>query len=154
MSIEISVLSDIQLSTVTEWQGAIDAEEFPLQLTDAPLDQHGGSLTGLLCGNEISIEYRVEDFGRLKEFYKKVNFGRDWKCLLAIPWIRGIDGLTTAWMAATAYARATEGVVFDPQEGKVFNSSEALAIVQDIVRARPAADALLKSLGERRSTEH
>lgn len=153
MSIEISVLSDIQLSTVADWQRAIDAEEFPLRLTDAPLDQHGGSLTGLFCDSEIGIEYRVEDFGRLKDYYKKVNFGRDWKCLLTIPWIRGIDGLTASWMAATAYARATDGVVFDPQEGGVFNASEALAIVRDIVRARPEADAVLRGLDERRSTE-
>ena len=146
MSIEIFILSDTQLDSIAEWQRAIDAEEFPLRLADdIPLDTRGGSLVAYIDDSETRIEYRVEDFGRLKDLYKAVNFGRDWKCLLAIPWIHGFDGLTAAWMASTAYARATGGMVFDPQEGKVFNSSMALEIVRDIVRTRPEAETAVRN---------
>lgn len=89
----------------------------------------------------------------MKEFYEKVNFVRDWKCLLAIPWIHGFDGLTAAWMAATAYARATSGVVFDPQEGKVFDPAEALKVIEDMERTRPAAEAALRAFMQGRSTK-
>jgi hypothetical protein len=154
MSVEISVLSDTQLNSIAEWQRAIDAEEFPLRLTDdAPLDAHGGSLVAHLRESETRIEYRIEEFGRTKEFYEKVNFGRDWKCLLVIPWIHGFDGLTAAWMAATAYARATSGVIFDPQEGEVFNLEEALKVIQGMERTRPEAEAALRAFMRGRSAK-
>jgi hypothetical protein len=153
MSIEISVLSDARIGSVAEWQKAIDAEGFPLRLPDRDELGHGGSLTVELRNQVTNIEYRLEDFHRLKDFYKDVDFHRDWKHVLGIPWIKGFDGLTAAWMAATAYARATGGVVFDPQESKIFDPAEALEIVQDIDRTRPTAEATLRSLSQQRSAD-
>jgi hypothetical protein len=154
MSIEISILSDIRLSSITEWQRLIELEGFPLRLCDdGRLAEDGGSLTAQLRAKPISIEYRNEDFYPLKNLYKDVNFGSDWKYVLAIPWISGFDVLTAAWMAATAYARATGGVVFDPQEGKVFDPSEAFKIVQEIDRKRPEAEATLRGFIQRLSAK-
>jgi hypothetical protein len=50
-------------------------------------------------------------------------------------------GLECAWMAAAAYARATNGVVFDTEEARVFQPEEAVQLVRKIegnraVRAR------------------
>lgn len=147
MSIEISVLSDSRLGSIAEWQKAIDAEGFPLRLPQGDeLDEQGGSFVVELRGQATNIEYRFENFHRLKDFYRNVNFGHDWKHVVAIPWIHGFDGLTAAWMAATSYARATGGVVFDPQESKFFNPAEALEVVQDIDRTRPKVEATLRNL--------
>lgn len=40
--------------------------------------------------------------------------------------------MRAAWIAATAYARATGGVVFDEIDGKVRNPEEALEVVRDL----------------------
>jgi hypothetical protein len=154
MSIEISVLSDARLSSIAEWQKAIDAERFPLLLPRGDeLDGSGGSLIVELRDRATSIEYRFEDFQRLKDTHRNVDFGRDWKRVLAIPWIHGFDGLTAAWMVATAYARTTGGVVFDPQESKVFDPAEALKIIQDIYRTRPEGEAALMNLRQQGSAK-
>jgi len=154
MSIEILVLSDTQLNSAGEWQSAINVEGFPLHIVDnTPLDGRGGSLIAHLRENKTCIEYRFEDFDRLKDSYKEKNFGRDWKYLLAIPWIQGFDGVTAAWMAATAYARATDGVIFDPQEGKLFSPVEAFNIIQDLERTRPEAEKMLRNRVEQLSAK-
>ena len=146
MSMEICVLSDSRLTSIEQWQRAIDAEGFPLQLSDGDLlDRDGGCLTAQLRDKRTSIEYRIEGFRRLKDFYRDINFGYDWKYVVALPWIRGFDGLAAAWMAATAYARATQGVIFDPQEGKLFNSEQALKVIQDTEGTRPQAEAVLRN---------
>jgi hypothetical protein len=145
MSIEIFVLSDSRLSSIEEWQNAVDVEGFSLRLSNEPLETSGGSLTVQLNHESTSLEYRFEEFAELKEFYKKVNFGQDWKYLLTLPWIIGFDGLAAAWMAATAYARATSGVVFDPQEGKLFDPDRALEVARDIEKSRPEMEAWLRN---------
>ena len=153
MSIEIFVLSDTTISSIVEWQHAIGVADFPLRLTAGPLDLSGGSLTVQLHDKPATLEYRVEDFEALRNFYKNISFGRDWKCVLALPWITGFDGLTAAWMAATAYARATNGAVFDPQEGRVFSPAEATKVVHNIERIRPEAEAKLQTFAEKPSTK-
>lgn len=151
MSTEISVLSEAGLLSIEEWQRAIDAEGFPLKLSkDPPLDNSGGSLTVQLHDEVISIEYRIEAFTPLKEFRKDVDFGHDWKWVIAFPWITGFSGLTAAWMAAVAYARAVSGAVFDPQEAKVFNQAQARDVIQRIERNRPKAEAALRHISQRR----
>jgi len=152
MSIEISVLSNARLGSIAEWQKAIEGEGFPLRLHHSDgLDGQGGSLAAQLRDRSTNIEYRFEDFDHLRHFYKGIDFGQHWKHVLAIPWIHGFDGLTAAWMAATAYARATGGAVFDLQEGKVFTPAEALEIVQDIDRTRPEVEATLRNLKQQRA---
>ncbi len=144
MSMEISVLSDVGLLSLEEWQRSIDAEGFPLLLSeDPPLDESGGSLKVRLHDEVINIEYRIEPFTPIREFYKDIHFGHDWKCVIAFPWISGFSGLTSSWMAAVAYAGAANGAVFDPQEAKVLNLAQARFVIQQIVRHRARAEAAL-----------
>jgi hypothetical protein len=49
-------------------------------------------------------------------------------------------------MAATAYARATEGVVFDPEAGVVLEPAEAAARVREMERVLPSIQAALRGL--------
>ena len=145
MSIEIYCLSDSPLSSISEWQQFIDALGFPLRFSsDVPFDKVGGSIVAQLRGNRTSLEYRFEDPKQLMNFYSNVNFGHDWKYNLTLPWISGFDGLDVAWMAAASYAHATDGIVFDPQEGKVFNSEEALHVIRDMERDAPQAKTALQ----------
>jgi hypothetical protein len=48
-------------------------------------------------------------------------------------------------MVATAYARATDGIVFDEQEGKLLTPEESLRVVREIERRRPEMEAALRS---------
>lgn len=154
MSIEISVLSNSRLSSFAEWQQAIDAEDFPLRLsTDAHVDEHGGTLKAYLRNKPTNVQYRVEDSHQLMKLHNELDFGHDWKYLISFPWIGDFDEFDTAWMVATAYARATSGVVFDPQERKVFKPAEAVDVVRDMERTRPEAEAALRNHVEQLSAK-
>jgi hypothetical protein len=140
MAMEIYVLSDRRLNSWTEWQRAIDMESFPfpLQLSAiASFDDLDGFLpvryenaqTGSECDHWASRSIVVD--------YPHNGFGRSWKYALAFRFGVRPGELESAWMAATAYARATNGVVFDTEEGKLLHPDEAAQIVRKIENNRP-----------------
>jgi len=70
-----------------------------------------------------------------------LNFGHDWKYALALRWVGSKeDELRVAWMAGTAYAQVTDGVVFDDQEGKFRNAIDAREVVRKVERDMPEID--------------
>jgi hypothetical protein len=142
MSMQICVLADSRLSSIAEWQKSIDAEGFPLQLSDAKPDRNLGAR---LREAETSIEYGIYDFGELQDTYKHVNFCHDWKYVIAFTWSSDFTEEIAAWMAATAYARATDGVIFDEQEGKLFTVDESVQITREIERRQPEMEAALRN---------
>lgn len=142
MSMQICVLADSRLSSIAEWQKAIDAEGFPLQLSDVDPNRN---LAARLRDEETNIEYSVHDFGQLKATYKHVNFGYDWTYAISFTWSSDFAEEIAAWMAATAYARATNGVIFDEQEAKIFTPEESLKIAYEIEQRRPAMEAMLRN---------
>jgi hypothetical protein len=146
MSMQICVLTDLPLSSIAEWQKAIDAEGFPLRLsnTDPYRD-----IAARLRDEETSIRYSVYDFAELKETYKNTNFSRDWKYAISFTWSSDFAEEIAAWMAATAYARATDGAVFDQQVSKLFSPDESLQITQEIERVRPEKEAIFQAYIER-----
>jgi hypothetical protein len=150
MSMTICVLANSQLSSISEWQKAIDAERFPLQLSDADPTRN---LAARLRDEETSIEYGIYDFGELKDTYKHVNFGRDWKYVVAFTWSSDFAEGIASWMATTAYARATEGIIFDEQEGRLFTPAESLEIACDMERDRPELEAALQRYVEQLSAK-
>jgi hypothetical protein len=150
MSMQICVLADSQVSSISEWQKAIDAEGFPLRLSDADPTRNLGAQ---LRDEETSIEYGIHDFGELKNTYRYVNFGRDWKYVIAFTWSSDFVEEIAPWMAATAYARATDGIIFDEQKGKLFTPAESLEITRDIERRRPELEAVLRNYVEQLSAK-
>jgi len=138
---QICVLTDSQLSSTAEWQKAIYAEGFPLRLSNPEPNRN---LAVHLRDEETSIEYGVYDFGELKDTCKAVNFGHGWKYVIAFTWSSDFAEEIAAWMAATAYARATNGVIFDEQEGKILSPEEALKIAHDTEQRRPAMEAIVR----------
>lgn len=61
------------------------------------------------------------------------DFGHAWKYVLGFRWFGSkVSELRAAWMAPTAYAQATGGVVFDDQEGKFRTAVEAREVVREV----------------------
>lgn len=126
MAMELWVLSDRQLNSIQEWQSAIDAERFPLRLSDErPFEQLNGFLPAYLRGEPTGFECSHWPADEFMQDMSKIDFGHAWKYVLAFRWRADFDELRAAWIAGSAYAHATEGIVFDDQEGKVRNAVEA-----------------------------
>lgn len=142
MAMQICVLCDERLGSIAEWQKSIDADGLPLRLSDADPNRN---LAARLRDEETSIEYGVYDFGELKDTYKNVHFGHEWKYAIAFTWSSDFGEEIAAWMAATAYARATNGVIFDEQDAKILTPEESLKIVRDTEQRRPAMEAMLRT---------
>ena len=51
-------------------------------------------------------------------------------------------------MAATAYANATKGVVFDEEQGKIHSAADARTVVDEIEREMPEMEAMFRELNK------
>jgi hypothetical protein len=157
MSMEIHVLSDRKLASIADWQTAIDAERLGFVLSaETPIDeQHGflpvhwnGALTGFECDHH--------EADQVMKLNSAINSGRNWNYGLVFYW-QGFDEGLTAYLAAAAYAKATDGVVFDPQDDVVMSPQRAFEVAEqmkaDIPRARAALEAMARELrGKHNST--
>ena len=147
MAMEIHVLSDQRLTSITEWQRVIDAEAFPLRLSpDVQLDTVSGFLPAQLDGKNTGFECYHDNADALINGDSEINFGRRWKFALGFRFVGDFTELRAAWMAATAYARATAGVVYDPQEGRLYSAPEALQAVRQIERDWPAFESAVQAV--------
>jgi hypothetical protein len=150
MSMEICVLSDVRLSSVDEWQKAIDGEGFSLRLSyDKPLAQVGGFLPAYLNDKLTGFECRQRDLADITSAYPEIKFGRVWKCVLVFIWGGDFNEMQAAWMAATAYARATGGIIFDEEQGQLYDAAQAAQTVHEIVREIPNLKAMIRDLTRR-----
>ena|SRR5579884_1345191 len=126
MSMELCVLSDMRLASMAEWQRAIDAEKGSLQLSaEGAVGEVNGFLPANLQGKQTGFECYHVDPHEITETYDNLQFGRAWKYGLVLVWGGDFAEMKAAWMAASAYARATSGVVFDPQASQLLTASEA-----------------------------
>jgi hypothetical protein len=144
MSMEIYVLSDRRLTSMAEWQAAIDGERRDLRLPDdAVFSGLSGFLpvrmNGLATGFECD-HWDVADI--LDASSDDVDFGHRWVHALAFRWGASFEANRAAWMAAAAYARATDGVVFDPQLGDLATPERAAEIVREL-EASPINEAVI-----------
>ncbi len=151
MSMEIWVFSDRQLNSIAEWQAAIDAEGYPLQLsTDAIFAKLRGFLPMRLREQPSGCECYHDPADELIEAWSNVDFGHAWKYALGFRWGGNLSALQAAWMAATAYAAATSGIVIDDQESRIRTAVESRSEVDDIVRNIPKMEEFLRDLKRRR----
>jgi hypothetical protein len=140
MSIEVSVLSDRRLASTAEWQRAIDAEGFPLQLDPEVAIESASGFFPARFGDKITgFECYHDDAGEMMDEYPDVDFGRRWAYALSLRIMGDFDELRASYMAATAYARATDGVVFDTEGGEVMSPDKAAEVTRDIERNVPEA---------------
>jgi hypothetical protein len=142
MSMELWVFSDKQLSSIAQWQAAIDVEAYPLKLDDSTVfEALDGFLPARLRGQPAGFECYHDDAAKLMHNNPDIKFDHHWEYVLALRWVGSkVVEQRAAWMAGTAYAQATDGVVFDDQEGKFRNAREARDVVRDVDRAAPEID--------------
>ena len=138
MSIEISVLSDRQLASTAEWQQAIEAEGFPLRLDPTmKLDEAGGFFPAHFGEKLTGFECYHDDATEMIESYPDIDFGHRWAHALGLRIGGDYDELRATFMAATAYARATGGAVWDSESGEVMSPDRAAEMTREIDRDTP-----------------
>ncbi len=138
MSMEVCIFSDTQLNSLSEWQRAIAAEGFQLRLADeGPIKDIEGLLPSTLGDKQTGFECYNVDSKEMIDTYNRIEFGHEWKYALILVWGGDFVEMQSAWMAATAYARATSGIIFDPQASEFFSASDALKVVEDNERVLP-----------------
>ncbi len=126
MSMEIHCLSDRQLDSIVDWQRAIDAQGFALELSNAcPFRSLKGFLPAQSGATETGFECFHDDPAELLVAYDFIDFGHPWKFALSFRWGGNLSACLAAYMAAAAYAKATDGVVFDPEEGQILTPQTA-----------------------------
>ena len=152
MSMELWVLSDKKLSSVAEWQAAIDAEGYALGLKkDAEFGDLKGFLSCQLEGNLTGFECYHDDAGALMRNNPGTNFGHDWKYALGLRWLGSKQSeILAAWMAGTAYARATGGIVANDQDSQLRTPAQSAEVVRDIEHPSQAYEDARRELKRRR----
>ncbi len=142
MSMELWVFSDKQLNSIAEWQHAIDVEGYPLKLAqEAQFNNLQGFLPARLRGEPCGFECYHDNTATLMRGNPDVDFGHAWAFALALRWVgSSLNELRAAWMAGTAYAEATGGMIFDDQEGKLRNLTEARQVVREVEQDVPDTD--------------
>jgi hypothetical protein len=131
MAMELWVFSDRELGSISEWPAAIDAEKFSLSLSnEKPLDKINGFIPAQLRGQPTGFECNHWSAVEFMRDMSTVDLGHPWKYFLAFRWRANFNELRAVWIAASAYARATDGIVFDDQEGKIRNAAEAIDVAR------------------------
>lgn len=152
MSMELWVFSDRQLSSIAEWQAAIDAEGYPLVLEkDQSFESLKGFLPCHLKGELTGFECYHDDAATLMRHNPDFNYGHDWKYALGFRWLGSKENETlAAWMAGTAYARATGSIVINDQDSRIRTATESAEIVREIMHPSPAYEEARRELRRRR----
>lgn len=147
MAMELNIFSDRRLNSIAEWQRAINAEGFPLQLArDVDLSTVSGFLSADLKNKRTGFECYQDEAWEMMESLGRSNFDRDWKFALGLRWGPDFAAVDSAWMAATAYAAATGGVIFDYEEAEIFTPDQGRELIRRFEREQPALDALIKKV--------
>jgi hypothetical protein len=144
MSMEIHVLSDREIASMAAWQQAITAEGFGLQLSaEASFPALKGFLPARSAGKTTGFECYHDDPRELLIGYHDFDFGHPWKHALSFRWGGDIMECLAAYMAAAAYAKATDGVVFVPDDGELLTPPLAIDRARETERELPAIVAQL-----------
>jgi hypothetical protein len=150
MAMEMHVFSERRLNSMAEWQRAVDLEGYPLKFApDARLETVNGFLPCRLRERETGFECYHDDAQRTMENYGRDSFHSQWKYALGFRWRGDFTELQAAWMTAAAYARATNGIVFDPEAGRSYSPQEAVKVVSDNERELPAVEEAVRAAIEK-----
>ncbi len=133
MAMEIYVFSDRKLESLAQWQAAIEAEGFALRVATAtPFEALSGFLPMDLDGRKAGCECDHFDAAETMDSFSDVDFGRRWRHALAFRWGGDMAACLCAYMAAAAYARATDGHVLDCDENRMLTPREAANVVREL----------------------
>jgi hypothetical protein len=142
---EMHVFSDQQLNSMAEWQRAVDLEGYPLKFPpDTRFEAARGFLPCKLREKDTGFECYHDNAQNMMQHYGSDDFHRQWKYALGFRWRGDFTELQAAWMAAAAYAQATNGIIFDPEAGRSYSPQEAVKIVSDNEQELPAVEAAVR----------
>lgn len=146
MSMELFVVSKAQLTSIEAWQATIEADGFPLQLAvDRPLEALSGALPAQWRGARCAFECDYFDLEELRQDIPGLDPQRQWSCVLAIRFGGDPGAAMAAYLAASSYARATGGVVFDDQQGEIVSPERAAEIAWEIEASLPVVAAAVQA---------
>ncbi len=130
---ELYVISPRRLQTISEWQDAIDQLGFPIRL-EAGVDfkSTSGFLPLRLHGRLSGFECDHWTFDDIKEIYANHHINPKFKHVLAFRWGGNYDELISATQASAAYAIATDGLLFDCQEGHFISNEKLIQMANTI----------------------
>ena len=149
MSMELYIFSDRRLTSIGAWQQAIDTEGFPLRLsTGIPFTALQGALPGRFRGKPTAFECDHWNASERIAESPHIDFGRRWKYALAFRWGADTYAGAAAYMAGSAYAKATGGVLLDCEEGKIISAQRAAEIGFDLERSIPMIEAAVRKVME------
>jgi hypothetical protein len=135
MSMEIFVFSDRRLTSISAWQSAIDTEGFALRISDhRPFEALGGFLSMQLEGRDSGCQCGPDNASRIMDEFADIEFSRRWQHVLVFRFGGHIDECICAYMAGSAYARATQGCVLDGEEGRLLTPAQAVNVVGELLR--------------------
>lgn len=150
MAMEMHVFSDLQLNSIGEWQRAVNLEGYTLQFVgDVRLDTVSGLVPVTLRGQKTGFECYRDDAEETMKEYGPRKFSHRWKYALGFRWRGDFAELQAVWMAATAYARATKGIIFDSQEARTYSVLAAANLVKEIERSLPALEEAIRATVEK-----
>jgi hypothetical protein len=132
---ELYVISPKRLDTIQEWQKAINEFQFPIRLSeDVDFEKTSGFLPVLLNGKLSGFEcdhWTIDDIKESLSFHH-IALDPNLKHVLAFRWGGNFDELICATQASTAYALATGGLIFDPQEGEMLSNEKSLELAKNV----------------------
>jgi hypothetical protein len=149
MAMELYVFSDQQLSSMRAWQEAIDAAGFPVGLpVRFPFDRENRVLPAEFRGRPTTFESKLCDATEYGAEFPHIEFGRRWKQGLVLRWGSDAYAGAAAYLAGSAYATATAGVLLDCEEGKIISAQRAAEIGFELERGIPMIEAAVRKVTE------
>lgn len=146
MSMEIYVLSPRRLNSIAEWQKAIDIEGFSLVLnTERPFEELQGFLPARWHQGQAGFECDHWSVRDVVEGYPDIKPNRSWKYCIAFRWGADVRACLGAYMAASAYATATDGIVLDCDAGKLLTPEQARQMAAKIEKELPSFERAMQS---------
>lgn len=150
MAMEMHVFSDRQLNSIAEWQRAVDQVGYPVRFApDVQFETMRGFVPATLNGKDAGFECYHDKAAEMMDHYGREYFPDRWAYALGFRWRGDLTEFQAAWMTATAYARATSGIIFDPEAGRTYSAAEAADVVKDIERSLPGIEAVIRETVEK-----
>lgn len=131
MSMELYVICRKPIVSTDNLQSSIHDLGFDLKInTQRNVDESSGHLSAEWKAREAGFELSPFPPEELSETYPESDFGGVWPHGYVF-YFGTLAGCVSASIAAAALARATDGIVFDPQENAVMSADDAAAFATE-----------------------
>ena len=146
MTMDAYVFSNRKVKSIKEWQKSIDNIGFKIKInSERDLERNSGHLPAEWETREAGFECGPGDIADLMETYNDIDFGGPWLHVYSFHW-GTLPACTGAVMAAAAYAHATDGLFFDPQDSLLLQSSAAIQYARETELSFPKIEARMAEL--------